>query len=269
LNQQQQLLFIQTLLIMKNQIQTEIVTAQTAQQYKVEMLDLYATYYDVDREAFFNRFASNDHYVIYKASERVVGFTGIRLKTVATPTRKAQTIYLGQTVMHEDFRGRSLIPRTCTRLIARTFLRHPFRPIFIWCDSLTYKPYLLFANSLCEYYPSRHHPTVGEAKYLMDHLGSHNYGDNYDPETGTVFKSQNVINDVTAVISPAMRQNPDIDFFATANPNYTRGHGLLTLTPMHWKNFLYLVKKCIRKALQSSPALPRTAPKRQHSGLAL
>lgn len=231
-------------------MRTRIITAKKALQFKQEMLDLYATYYEVEEEKFFTRFESNNYYALYMDGDRIVGFTGIRLKDVALSTRTVQTIYLGQTVLCADFRGRSRLPRTCTLLIARAFVKNPLRPIFVWCDSLTYKPYLLFANSLQEFYPSRHQPTEGEAKELMDHLGAYYYGDSYDSETGTVYKAQNVISDFTAIITPEKRQHPDIQFFVEANPNHFLGHGLLTLTPMHWKNFAFLVKKCIRKALQ-------------------
>lgn len=229
-------------------IKTGVIKGEEVKALKNQMWNLYSTYYEVDQASFFARIDSNDYYAIYTKNEELVGFTGLRLRTFDLEGEKVMTLYLGQTVMRSDCRGRSLMPRTCSILFAQHFLKNPTMPIYAWCDSLTYKPFLLFSNSLKKSYPSRREETPSKVKSLINQLGHHYYKDNFDPETGTVYKQNNIIDDPSAIITAADRQkNADIDFFAKANPGHAKGHGLITIAPINFTNFLFLVKKCLKK----------------------
>ena len=140
---------------MNTKLKTVLVPAVDALFRQDDMWKLYQNYYKVDQRSFFDRFKVNDYYALYTVGQSLVGFTGFRTKRVSTSKREIQTLYIGQTVMHDDFRGQSLIASTCCGIFIKHFLTSPFTPIYVWCDSLTYKPYLCFANSLLQYYPSR------------------------------------------------------------------------------------------------------------------
>ena len=234
--------------IKTTKLTTTILTASATMEWRDQMWNLYNRYYNTDQKAFFNRFNSNNFYAIYTYGKELVGFTGFRINA-KKGQKKYNTIYIGQTVMDATFRGKSLIPRTCCLVFAKMFIKNPFTPIYVWVDALTYKPYLLFANSFECCYPSRKNKTPNDVKTLMDELGTHYYGENYNPDYGTVRKMTNVINDPSTLISEKDRQHPDIDFYANANPNYVKGHGLITMAPVNLRNFLYLIKKCIKKSL--------------------
>jgi len=230
-------------------MKTNLIPSTTAKLHREKMWELYSRYYNADKKAFFHRFQSNDYYAFYTDRNELIGFTGFRTKLVKTPQGTVQTLYIGQTVIDQLYRGNSLIPRTCCRIFAQLFLRRPFCPIYVWCDALTYKPYLLFANALSDYYPHRNKVKSPKIKSLIDQLGQHYYGANYCTEHGTVRKAVNVIDDPTALIHPELRQHPDIDFYATTNPRYAEGHGLITLAPITLRNFYCLLKKCLKKRL--------------------
>ena len=237
------------LLPISKPLQTNIIRSTATEAFRQEMWNLYNRYYQVDRSSFFKRFQTNDLYALYTCDEKLVGFTGFRMKTIQTEYGRCQTLYIGQTVMDARYRGKSMLPRTCCKLFAQHFMSNPLSPIYVWCDSLTYKPYLLFANSLKAYFPSRHQATPAKEKAIIDQLGQHYYGDDYDQSTGTVHKAKNIIADPSTLISPKDRQHPDIDFFAQANPNYANGHGLITLAKIDGPNFLFLLKKCWKKMM--------------------
>ena len=122
-------------------------------------------------------------------------------------------------------------------------------PVYIWCDSLTYKPYLGFANSTKNYYPSYKGPTPPKIKAIMDKLGVHYYGQHYDQATGTVHKAANIVSDPSSIITEEDRNNPDIDFFARVNPGYMEGRGLLTIVPASLPNFLFCAQKCLKRLM--------------------
>ena len=238
-------------MLRQSKLKTNIVQSSATLSLREDMWQLYSRYYAVSANAFFRRFASNDYYALYMCGEELVGFTGLRIKTIKTEFGSAQTLYVGQTVIDQAFRAKSLIPRTCCSLLAQWLWANPFRPVYIWCDSLTYKPYLLFANSLLKYYPNRKSKTPAREKAVIAQLGREYYGDAFDPETGTVRKANNVISDPSTLISEQDLQHPDIAFFARANPNYTEGHGLITMAPIGLRNLIFLSAKCLRKLLFS------------------
>lgn len=236
----------------QGKIKTGIVEAKDALPLKEAMWNLYNQYYEVEESSFYNRINSNDYYAIYTKGDSVVGFTGLRLRSFELEGEAVMTLYLGQTVMHSSCRGKSLLPRTCSLIFTQHFLKNPTMPIYCWCDSLTYKPFLIFSNSLKKSYPSRKEETPKKIKMLINKLGQHYYKENFKPETGTVFKQHNIIDDPSAIITEEdRRKNPDIDFFAKSNPGYTNGHGLITIAPINFTNFLFLVKKCIKKRFSS------------------
>ncbi len=232
---------------MKTTLKTALLPAPTASLRRNEMWELYNRYYNTDQQSFFDRFQTNDYYAVYMDNGSLVGFTGFRTRMIETPYGKVKTLYIGQTVMDQLYRGQSIIPRTCCRIFAQHFLSNPFGPIYVWCDALTYKPYLLFANALDEYYPRRERLMPPKIKAIVDQLGEHYYGANYSSEKGTVRKPYNSINDQTAIIHPDHLTNPAIAFYAKSNPAYTEGHGLITLAPITFRNFFFLVKKCLKK----------------------
>ncbi len=233
-------------------LKTNIVQASATIDLREEMWQLYNRYYTVTPQSFFKRFESNDYYALYTSGDELVGFTGLRIKTIQTEFGPAQTLYVGQSVIHRSFRAKSLIPRTCCRLFIQWLLSDPFRPVYIWCDALTYKPYLLFANSLLRFYPSRKSKTPAKERAIINQLGKEYYGAAFNPEMGTVRKNANIITDPSTLISERDRQNPDIDFFTKANPNYAAGHGLITMAPIGWTNLLFLIGKCFKKRLSKS-----------------
>ena len=143
-----------------------MVPANQTKPHQLEMWQLYSKYYQVSPASFFDRFESNDFYALYTCDEKLVGFTGFRMKETTTEFGTFQTLYIGQTVMENAFRGRSMLPRTCCKLLLSFFLKNPFRPVYVWCDALTYKPYLLFANSVKRFYPSYQNATVPKIKTL-------------------------------------------------------------------------------------------------------
>ena len=108
---------------------------------------------------------------------------------------------------------------------------------------------MAFAKATTEYYPSYKNQTPVQVKAILDKLGQHYYGDRYDPSTGTVQKDQIIVDDPSTQITEQDLQNPDIAFFAKANKNYRKGHGLLTIVPANVNNFVYCFKRCLQKQL--------------------
>ena len=236
----------------KMKIHSSIISVEEALTLRFQMWELYRKYYSTDQQSFFDRFHNNDRYAIYWHNEKMIGFTAIRMRSMVVGLKKYMTFYLGQSVLLSDYRGQSLIPKTCVCLFIKHYIRNPFMPIYVWCDALTYKPYLLFANAFKNYYPA---PMVEKNEViaqLLRQIGDAYYSDSFDEETGTVRKATNVIADAHSSIYEKDLQNPAIRFFVEKNPKHNMGHGLLTLAPVSFKNMISLVKHLWIKKLRKN-----------------
>lgn len=240
-------------------LRTQIVKSENTQNIRTQMWELYRKYYHTEEAAFYQRFNTNQYYALYRCEGQLVGFTGLREKEIFNASGTALCVYIGQTIIDTRFRKYSLIPRSCLYIVLKNFLANPFRPIYLWCDSLTYKPYIAFAKATTYTYPTRKKETPDHVQQLIHKLGRIYYGNQYNPARGTVKKEMNVVNDSSSIITRQDLQQADIAFYASSNPDYRKGHGLITITKASVGNFIHCALRCLKKQLRFKPYRQNTA----------
>ncbi|MEL7222445.1 MAG: hypothetical protein AAGJ93_14075, partial [Bacteroidota bacterium] len=103
-------------------------------------------------------------------------------------------------------------------------------------------------------------------KELRNQLGKKYYADRFCPSTGTVRKDSYLISDPLVDITPDKLTDPDISYYAKANPKYKEGHGLLTMGPASLRNILFMLSKAVKKTVESKvaamaqPTAPQPVP---------
>ena len=239
---------------------TRVVKSAKTKAIREQMWALYQRYYQVEKEVFLARLKVNQYYALYEVAGELVGFTALRTKAVESEKGIATCIYVGHSCILKEYRNRSLIPQTCMSITLKAFLRHPFRPIYLWCDSLTYKPYLAFVKATTYTFPTWKKETPAHIKTMINKLGTFYYGERFNPETGTVRKDVNIVTDSSAVITAKDRQQADIDFYAKMNPNYLDGNGLVTITQASIPNFMHCAVRSLKKQLGLKSNNKRTTP---------
>jgi hypothetical protein len=197
---------------------------------------LYSPHHNVERARFEARRGELDQLALFWHGGELVGMVGVRYRSFEACGERVETIYFGQVFIDERFRGRLLIQRLLTLLYLRIKVRAPMRRVMFWTDALTYKPYILMARYLEEYYPSEERPMPGWVRSLRDQLGSHYYGDQFDSESGTVRKAIRQIRGGVADITERELSDPSIRYYAACNPGHREGHGLLIMCPCSMKN---------------------------------
>lgn len=231
-----------------------ITTNDFSQSTKEEMWRIYHGYYNYEKDYFMQRIAKNNYYAFYIHDGELVGFTGLKINHKKIGGRKVFLIYFGQTVITNGFRGKSLIPITGFKLFLKFWDKFIFSEMYFWADTLCYKPYLVFAKTLDEYYPSYKTPNSKRIKQVIDFIGETHYPDSYDSSTGTVVKNINLVRDPSSVIREADLQDPDIRFYEQANPHYNIGRGLITLGPGNRKNLKLLLYRYLKSMFFTKPA---------------
>lgn len=189
------------------------------------------------------RIHRNTHFSLYLHGGKIVGFTGLRIDKTEVNGRRRLLIYLGQTVVTRQYRGQSLLPATVLLLAMKYWKESLTSDVWCWYDALSYKAYLACAKCGTDYYPSRRTETPMHVREMRDFVGKARYGDAYCPQMGTVAKEVNYLNDPTVNIFEEDLQDPDVAFFAQANPRHSEGHGLLVFAPLNRKNVFNLVRR--------------------------
>lgn len=210
---------------------------------KAEMWAVYRGFYHYSEQYFMERIHRNTHFSLYLHGGKIVGFTGLRIDKTQVNDRRQLLLYFGQTVIGRAFRGQSLIQTTALLLVLKYWKAWLLSDVWFWYDALSYKAYLVSAHCAQEYYPSYRHPMTGMARQIRDFAGKTWYGDTYCPQSGTVAKPVNFLNDATVNIYPEDLDHPDVAFFAQANPKHAEGHGLLTLVPASKANLGVLIRR--------------------------
>lgn len=248
----------------KAKIQVTISSNELTATTKEEMWKVYQKYYNYSREYFMQRIDSNNYFSFYKLNGRIVGFTGLRINRTEVCEKESLLIYFGQTIIDKKHRGNALIPRTAFKLFLRYWKDLLKGRIYVWADALTFKAYLVFAKTLKEFYPSYRSSMPAHIKELINFVGDEYYGSAFCVNTGTVRKDSVFVNDPTTMIDVQTEKDKDVLFYESSNPDYIKGHGLITFAPIHRKNYLALILKCIKKTLLKSfnkkkRAMPETS----------
>ena len=228
-------------------VSIKITGNQFSASTKEEMWNIYKKYYNYSKNSFMERVAMNNYFALYTNQGKIVGFTGLRINKVQSDKKRKLMIYFGQTVIDKQFRGKALLPITGAKLCMKYFWDLLSSEVYFWCDALSYKPYLVFAKTLADFYPTRKRNMPKSIKNLIDVIGNQHYQDSYCPESGTVLKPVHLVSDLSVCVYEKDKQDADIQFYMKANPRYTEGHGLITLAPVNFSNFNLLLKRFINK----------------------
>jgi hypothetical protein len=160
----------------------------------------------------------------------LVGLVNFHVYPVVRRGRPATIIFTSSVVLDERFRGRRLILKTGLRILLRTRLRRPWRPVFWLFDTFSYKSYLLLPRNLREFWPRRDQPTPPDIAAFLDRLAQQHYGANWRPETGVASRSgQKRLLPTAAPLDAAALSDPDVRFFDQVNPGHRRGGRLIGL----------------------------------------
>jgi len=207
---------------------------------KAEMWSVYKCFYHYSEQYFMERIPQNTHFSLYLHNGKIVGFTGLRIDKTKANGRRQWMMYLGQTVVTRQYRGQSLLPTTVLLLAMKYWKELLTSDAWCWYDALSYKAYLACAKCVPDCYPSHRTETPLHVQQVRDFVGKARYGDAYCAQTGTVAKEVNYLNDASVNVFDEDLQDPDVAFFAQANPHYAAGHGLLVLAPFNRRNVFNL-----------------------------
>lgn len=90
--------------------------------------------------------------------------------------RRLAIIYTVHVLLYEEYRGHNLIQRLGLRMFLKTRLKFPFRSIYWFFDTYSYKGYLLLPRNFWKSWPHPERTMPKREQALRSHLALRTYG---------------------------------------------------------------------------------------------
>jgi len=214
-----------------------------------EVWQLTAEFYDVDRAYAEAELRKRQSLAMFRMNGALLGVASIDVYPARFRGRRLGIISTTHVLLRENWRGRNLLQRLGLRTFLRTRLRYPFRPIYWFFDSFSYKSYLLLPRNFVDYWPRHDAPTPERYAALIDELATRSYGPAWRPARGVVVRSgQKRLRESAAPVAPGSDSDPDVGFFTRTNPGHAEGDMLVCLCPLNLRNWLSVGRKMLQRA---------------------
>lgn len=211
------------------------------------MYEIYLQSYQISWDDFLTKRASIDVYAIYTDKNKMVGFTGLRYRKITVDGVSYVALYIGQTIITHEYRGKSLIQKTVIKMFFKHYLSNPFSKLIVWTNAITYRPYLVMSKGLKDYYPHVEGRQSVHFKNIQNKLGTIYYGEDYIPEKGLVKKAVSTLAVHEKTYSEKELSDAHIKYFLSLNSDISGNYGLISFCMGSMDNLVYYLKKRIKR----------------------
>lgn len=205
------------------------------------------------RRQFENDLAEKEWAIVLRdaMSERVQGFSTLMSWRTTIDAQPVTVFFSGDTIIHRDYWGETTLPRLWSRHVfglAEQIVAQISEARAYWLlISSGYKTYRFLPLFFREFYPHYQCATPPHLQRLLDQLGRHKFGDEYDAARGVVrFKQSAPLQPGVADLTAQRLRDPHVAFFAQANPGHARGDELACLTEITRANLTLAGARMVR-----------------------
>lgn len=171
---------------------------------------------------------SNKQYVLllYDDQKVLKGFTTIQLFDSAFMGKKVKIIYSGDTVIDENARGEIELMRAWWQFSYKVQQEYKNMGVYWMLISKGWRTYKFFPLFLKEFYPTRQKETPLEFKNFIEQLGKFKFPEEYY-DGRIIPKEPDFLKNAEHDVPDHKKDDPDIQFFLKANPNFKHGNELV------------------------------------------
>jgi hypothetical protein len=213
-----------------------------------EIWTLTEEFYDVERQYAEAELRQRQSIAMFRMNDSLLGMAAIDVYRTEFRGRKLMVIATAHVLIREAWRGRNLLQKLGARTFLATRLRYPLRPIYWFFDTFSYKSYLLLPRNFRQFWPRYEESTPEPRAALIDQLATQTYGPAWRPARGVVVRSgQKRLRSTAAPLVLGKGTEPELEFFARANPGHPEGDMLICLCPLTLSNWLSLGRKALQR----------------------
>lgn len=214
------------------------------------MFDLLRHHYlGVSRSAFDRDLAAKQHVILlHSESSEIVGFSTLSRFHLPLGDSRVVIVFSGDTIVLEEHRRSFVTAREISRFFRDTLRQFPGEEAYwiLMCKGWrTYRVLRLFFQ---DFHPRADHASSPRAAAVADAFGAARYPGIYQPQSRLIVFPGDTqrIRPGSAEALPPDRRDPDMDFFAAANPLHENGHELVCVACISPENFTPLVARLTR-----------------------
>jgi hypothetical protein len=205
-------------------------------------------FFDVERGFAEAELRSRHRVALFRMNGALLGMAAIDVFTELFRGRPLDVIHTSHVLLRENWRGRNLLQKLGWRTFLARRARHPFRPIYWFFDTFSYKSYLLLPRNFREFWPRHDRPTPEARAALIDQLAARIYGPAWRPERGVAVRSgQRRLRETTAPLILTRESDPHLEYFSRSNPGHAEGDMLICLCPLTARNWINLARRAFQR----------------------
>lgn len=223
------------------------------------MFELYAAHYrSVSRELFLHDLANKDWVVVLRDGQGLIqGFSSVSSQDFEAEEAggRIRVLFSGDTVINRAYWGTQALAFEWLRFAGEIRARKP-TPLYWLLISKGHRTYRYLSTFSLDYWP-RHDRTPPDAiRRLKDRLALTYFGHYYDPQRGVLSfgESRGELAPDLAQIPAKDLSRPEVAFFLSANPGYSRGEELVCLTELSPTNLKPLARRIFLAGVQGVAA---------------
>ncbi|KDR96624.1 hypothetical protein SAMN02745945_00126 [Peptoclostridium litorale DSM 5388] len=207
------------------------------------LMDLH--YENMSWDMFTSDLSEKSWAVIIKDEKNIIqGFTTMLFVAFKFGGKDVKGIFSGDTIINKEYWGSLELPRVWGRFVLELAAEYKNGLFYWFLISKGYKTYKYLSTFYKSYYPRLDTPTPEFEKSLMDHFGSTTFSGQYDSHAGVIRANhkKDFLKLGVADITARQLKDPNIEFFAKANPGYAIGDELVciaSLSPDNIKSFFH------------------------------
>ncbi len=172
-----------------------------------------------------------------RESGRPAGFSTQKRLALTVGGEPLVALFSGDTIVRRQFRSEPTLARAWARLAFDLAEAERPRRTFWFLISSGYKTYRFLPVFFRCFHPRREVPTPPEARRILDAFARARYPREYDAERGVVrFEAPTPLRAGVAEVTAQRLADPDVAFFAQANPGHAAGDELACLAEITPEN---------------------------------
>lgn len=199
-----------------------------------------SAYENVSRERFEHDLQEKQQVILLRDRDTgaLKGFSTVLLRTIGSPGGLATVIFSGDTVIDREYWGQKQLQLAFLKLLVRTKLAAPRRPLYWFLLSKGYRTYLLLANAFPRSIPRVGRDEDQDLRRVLDALATERYGAEYDRTDGVIryAKPHERVREGVAPVTPSLLENPHVRFFIARNPEHAAGVELACLADVRLRD---------------------------------
>lgn len=209
-----------------------VARADLSAETRSAMFRVHAGQFEPERPEVFHADLEAKNWVLLMEDDagRVKGFTTLLHYRTTHRGRPVQVVYSGDTAVDPSAAGTSVLWRAWLGAVNR--LRDADASPLYWLLIVSgFRTYRFMSLFWKQFHPRRDTPMPECLCELRDALARERFGSRYDAPTGVVqLAAPQVLRAGLREIPPRCLHDPDVAFFAQANPGHARGDELACLT---------------------------------------